>query len=111
MVRQIAGLTLLIILFGCGEQPEGNSTHEINSAVDLAMEYDESVVLAVGDKTFDANILAPVLSRLNGDSVLVHLKIESLINRSLIMQDAYERGFASTSAMERGSPSKLSSHF
>ena len=100
MVRQIAGLTLLIILFGCGEQPEGNSTHEINGAVDLAIEYDESVVLTVGDKTFDANILAPVLNRLNGDSVLVYLKIESLINRSLIMQDAYERGFASTSAME-----------
>lgn len=100
MVRQIAGLIILIILLGCGEQPEGNSTHEVNGAVDTAMEYDDSVVLTVGDKTFDNSLLAPVLRRLNGDSVLVYLKIESLINRSLIMQDAYERGFASTSAME-----------
>ena len=100
MVRQIAGFTLLIILFGCGEQPQSNITTEVNGAVDLAMEYADCVVLTVGDKTFVGAMLAPGLVRLDGDSLLVHLKMESHINRSLIMQDAYERGFASTREME-----------
>jgi hypothetical protein len=100
MIRQIAGFALLIVLFGCGEQPQSNNTTEINGAVDLAMEYDDCVVLTVGDKTFTGALLAPGLARLDGDSLMVHLKMESHINRSLIMQDAYERGFASTPEME-----------
>ncbi len=100
MVRLITVITLLFILLGCGEQPPGDITAEIDGAADMALEYDDRVVLAVGDKTYSGAVLAPSLNSLNGDSLLVHLKIESLINRSLIIQDARERGFDSTRSME-----------
>ena len=100
MVCKIALIASLIILIGCGEQPQNDITAESDGAVDLSAEYNDRAVLTVGDKIFDGATLAPVLNRLNGDSLLVHLKIESLINRSLIMQDARERGFDSTPEME-----------
>ncbi|MEN8207791.1 MAG: hypothetical protein ABFR50_00920 [Candidatus Fermentibacteria bacterium] len=100
MVRQILGLTLFIILFGCDAQPENNISTEVNGAIDAAAEYDDSTVLTVGDKTFVGAQLTAGLNRLNGDSLMVHQKMESYINRSLILQDAYARGIASTPAME-----------
>ncbi|MCD4669941.1 MAG: peptidyl-prolyl cis-trans isomerase [Actinomycetia bacterium] len=93
----IAVITLLIILHGCGEQPTDNIT---NDTAGFAAEYDDCVVLAVGDKAYSGAVLAPALDQLSGDSLMIHLKIESLINRSLILQDAHERGFASTPSME-----------
>ena len=100
MVRKIAVIVSLIILIGCGEQPRIDITSGVDGAVDLAVEYNDRAVLTVGDRIFDGATLAPALNRLNGDSLLVHVKIESLINRSLIMQDARERGFDSTPEME-----------
>ncbi|MCK5117069.1 MAG: hypothetical protein KAR44_10745 [Candidatus Aegiribacteria sp.] len=100
MVRKITVIVSLIILIGCGEQPQIDITAESDGAVDFTAEYNDLAVLTIGDKTFDGATLAPVLNRLNGDSLLVHVKIESMINRSLIMQDARERGFDSTPEME-----------
>ena len=100
MVRLIAVVTSLIILLGCGEQPTDNITTDINGAADLAVEYNDCVVLSVGDRTYTGDMLAPSLDQSDGDSLLIHLKIESLINRSLILLDAHERGFDSTRSME-----------
>ncbi len=100
MVRQIAVFTLLIMLIGCGEQSESNTAAEINDTPALAVEYNDCVVLTVGDKSFVGALLAPSLERLHGDSLLVNLKLEGIINRTLILQDAHERGLHSTSEME-----------
>ena len=72
MTRQIAGFTLLIILLGCAEHPESNITTGVNGAVDLAVEYNDCVVLTIGDETFVGAILAPALDRFHSDSLLVH---------------------------------------
>ncbi|NOQ22605.1 MAG: hypothetical protein GQ565_08155 [Candidatus Aegiribacteria sp.] len=100
MFRQIAVFTSLIILAGCGAQPGSNTAAEVNDAAGLAAEYNDSVVLTVGDRSFLGARLAPSLELLHGDSMMVNLKLESLINRMLILQDAHERGFDSTREME-----------
>lgn len=100
MIRKIAVLTVLIILTGCGNQPDTSTTAGINDGAVLVGEYDDVIVLAVGDRNITGDILAPVLGRYNGDSLLVNVKLETLINRLLILQDAHDRGFDSTRSME-----------
>ncbi|MCK4806268.1 MAG: hypothetical protein KAT09_01405 [Candidatus Aegiribacteria sp.] len=99
MLLKITVLTLLIILSGCGKQPESNNAADVNDVVDLAGEYDDSVVLTVGDRNFTGSVLAPILERLNGDSLMVNMKLEALINRMLILQNAHDRGYDSTREM------------
>ena len=90
MYRQIAVFVFLFFAFGCGEEP-------VN--LDNAGSGD-SIVITVGDRTIPGSRLAPVLERLQGDSLIVNLKIEGLINRLLILQDAHDRGIDSSREIE-----------
>lgn len=99
MLRYITVLLTLMFIFGCGEQPENNTAGEINNDT-AAGEYGNNVVLTVGDRTVTGATMGPVLERLNGDSLMVNMKLEALTNRLLLMQDIHERGFDSTRDME-----------
>jgi len=100
MYRKIIIVTLLIILVGCGEQPESNTIAEDNETTVLTGEYDDIDVLTVGGRSISGTLLAFALEPLGGDSLQVNQKLDGLINRMLILQDAYNRGLDSTRDME-----------
>ena len=100
MFRSIIAFALLIFLIGCDEQPESNIPVETDDTTTPSVEYDNSIVITVGDRTVTSSRLAPFLERFQGDSLLVNVRVESLISRMLILQDAYGRGFDSTREME-----------
>jgi hypothetical protein len=92
MHRQIAVFILLIILStGCGSGPEDSSGPDGEG---------DRVVLTVGDREVTSQMLTPTLERMAGDSQMVNLKLQSIVNRLLILQDAFDRGFHSTRDME-----------
>lgn len=100
MFRYITVISILMFISGCGEQQENNTAGEISSTTGLAVEYDDSVVVTVGDRVITGAILSPVFERFNGDSLMVNLKLDALVSRLLILQDAHHRGFDSTRDME-----------
>ncbi len=100
MLRKITVLTLLIVLHGCGNQPENNTDAVVNDEAGLTGEYADRVVLTVGDRNIVGALLVPVFEQYQGDSLMVNLKLSSLINRMLILQDAHDRGFDVTREME-----------
>ncbi len=99
MFRQITVLTILIILTGCGAQPDNNTSEQIDHSAALAGEYDDCIVLTIGDRNFTGSQLTPVLELLDGDSLMVYTKVDALINRMLILQDAHNRGYDLTREM------------
>lgn len=100
MFRCLTVISILMLIFGCGKQPENNIADEADNINGIATEYDDIVVVTVGDRTVEGAALTPVLEQFNGDSLMVDMKMSALINRLLILQDAHQRGFDSTRDME-----------
>ena len=75
MKRLFGFLGVLCLFAGCGQQ------------------LPEDAAIMVGSETITKDRLASALEPFHGDSQLVDLNVESLINRLLILQDAQARGF------------------
>lgn len=75
MKRLFALLGIMYFFAGCGHQ------------------LPEDAAIMVGSETVSKDRLSFALEAFHGDSQLVNLRVESLISRLLILQDAQKRGF------------------
>lgn len=82
-MRLLSIIGLIFIFVSCRQQPS------------------EDAVITVGDETISMEELAPVLAQYHGDSQMVYSRINSQINRLLILQDACARGFDTLPEMKR----------
>ena len=76
-------LGIICIFAGCGQQ------------------LPRDAAIMVGSETIEKDRLASALEPLHGDSQLVNLRVESTINRLLILQDAQARGFDARPEFQR----------
>ena len=76
-------LGILCLSAGCGQQ------------------HPEDAAIIVGSETILQDRLASALEPFHGDSLLVNLKVESLVNRLLVIQDAQARGFDTQPEFQR----------
>ncbi|MCD4846594.1 MAG: hypothetical protein K8R76_00210 [Candidatus Aegiribacteria sp.] len=83
MKRLFALLGIIWLFTGCGRQ------------------LPEDTAIMVGSETIKKDRLAIALEPFHGDSQLVNLRVESLINRLLILQDAQAREFDSRPEFQR----------
>jgi hypothetical protein len=83
MLRILFLCGVIAVLHGCGSSPA------------------ENTAIAVDDQVVTRDELAPVLQRFQGDSLLVNLRVESIVNRILILHDARARGLDTLPEMQR----------
>jgi hypothetical protein len=93
-VRTLAALitvyvSLLFAASGCGEHPQTGEPISTGN---------DRIVVSVGPREITADRLVPVFQPLQGDSLMVEERLESIVNRLLILQDAVDRGLDSTEA-------------
>jgi len=82
-----------MIISACADQ---NGIHSSVDYADVSVQNSGDIVLTVGGRTATAAELGPSLDRADGDSVMVNLRVDALVSRMLILQDAQNRGFDST---------------
>lgn len=85
MLRNCTLFALFLLVAGCG----GSSTEESTAE-------DYRVVLEVEDETVTAGELAGMLESFRGDSMMVERRVNNLVNRLLILEDARNRGLDTT---------------
>lgn len=89
MLRTCSIFALFLLAAGCG----GSSTEESPAG-------DDRAVLEVEGETVTAGELAGMLENFRGDSVMVERRVNNLVNRLLILENARARGLDTTREFE-----------